>query len=138
MRGVKPQLRAIEGGLSKVPAAPAGLNSSAREEFRRAAQDMLDLKLLTKSDIPALGQLANARAMVKKLRPMADKADPIIVNEKTGATKQHPAYVMLEKFMSLCLRYEGELGLTPAARARKGFQQQGSKADEGAPAWLDL
>ena len=59
------------------------------------------------------------------------------INEKTGAIKQHPVHANLTKYLTLCLRYEGELGLTPAARNRKGFQQ-GSKADEGAPAWLDL
>lgn len=69
---------------------------------------------------------------------MASAQNAFIVNEKTGAIKQHPVHANLTKYLTLCLRYEGELGLTPAARNRKGFQQQGSKAYEGAPPGLDL
>jgi len=137
MRGVKPQLRAIEGGLSKVPPPPAGLNAVAREEWKRAGKDLIDMGVLARSDLPTLEMYATCRAMVKKLRPLADKADAFIVNEKTGAIKQHPVHANLTKYLTLCLRYEGELGLTPAARNRKGFQQ-GGKAYEGAPPGLDL
>ena len=137
MRGVKPQLRAIEGGLSKVPAAPARLAPEAREEWRRAARELIDLGVLAKSDLQTLEQYAIAAGMVKQLQEIAAKAPPIITNEKSGAVKQHPAHVMLTKHLTLALRFASELGLTPAARNRKGFQQ-GSKADEGAPPGLDL
>ncbi|MBU4529174.1 MAG: P27 family phage terminase small subunit [Hoeflea sp.] len=137
MRGVRPQLRAIEGGLSKVPAPPAGLNAAAREEWARTCSELIDRSALVKSDLPTVEMYATCRAMVIKLRPDADKAEPFLLNEKTGAIKQHPAHVTLTKYLSLCLRYESELGLTPAARNRKGFQT-GGKADEGAPPWLDL
>ena len=136
--GRKPELRSIEGGLSKVPPPPAGLNAAAREEWKRAGRDLIEMGVLARSDLPTLEMYATCRAMVRKLRPIADKAEPFIMNEKTGAIKKHPAHIGLTNYLTLCLRYEAELGLTPAARNRKGFQQQGSKPDEGAPAWLDL
>ncbi|MHA6644563.1 phage terminase small subunit P27 family [Mesorhizobium sp. A623] len=135
--GVKPILKSIEGGLAKVPPAPRDLAPDAREEWRRAAKELIDLKILTKSDLQALEQYAIAAGMVKQLQAIASKSPPIISNEKSGAVKQHPAHVMLAKYLTLALRFAAELGLTPAGRHRKGMQQ-GSKADEGAPSWLDL
>lgn len=137
MRGVKPQLRSIEGGLSKVPAAPTGLNAVAREEWKRTCRELIERSALAKSDLPTIEMYVTCRAMVAKIRPLADKAEPFIVNEKTGIVKKHPAHITLTNYLTLCLRYESELGLTPAARNRKGFQQ-GSKAHEGAPPDLDL
>lgn len=120
--GRKPALITIEGGLSKVPSPPKGLNSEAREEWRRAAKDLIDRKVLAKSDLPALEAYSVAYAMMRKLQPIANSADPIIVNEKTGAVKKHPAHVALQSYLHLCLRYQGELGLTPASRNRRASQ----------------
>jgi len=117
--GCKPNLRAIDGGLAKVPPAPKTLGPEAREEWRRAAQDLVDRKVLAKSDLPALEAYAVAYAMMRKLQPIAAKSDPVIINEKTGAVKKNPAHVMLTNYLNICLRYQGELGLTPASRNRR-------------------
>ena len=138
MRGVKPQLRAIEGGLSKVPAAPARLAPKAREEWRRAARELVDQKLLAKGDLQALEHYAIAAGMVKQLQEIAAKSPPIIVNEKSGAVKQHPAHVMLAKHLTIALRFAAELGLTPASRHRKGMKSSAAQEDNGAPPGLDL
>lgn len=135
--GRKPQLRAIEGGLSKVPPAPSGLNPTAREEWRRTCGELIERSALAKSDLPTVEMYATCRAMVKKLRPLADKAEPFLVNEKTGAIKKHPAHIALTNYLTLCLRYEAELGLTPAARNRKGFRDGGG-TDASPPPGLDL
>lgn len=137
-RGLKPKFDVVQGGLSEVPPPPSGLNAVAREEWRRTCAELIELRGLAQSDLLTIEMYATARAMVRKLRPLADKADPFIINEKSGGIRPHPAHSSLSKFLTLCLRYESELGLTPAARNRKGFQKQGSKADEGAPTWLDL
>lgn len=120
--GSKPALKSIEGGLSKVPAPPKGLGADARDEWRRAAKDLIDRKVLARSDLPALEAYAVAYAMMKKIEPIAAKSDPIIINEKTGAIKKNPAHIMLQNYLNLCLRYQGELGLTPASRNRKSMQ----------------
>ncbi|MBU4529779.1 MAG: P27 family phage terminase small subunit [Hoeflea sp.] len=136
--GRKPQLRAIEGGLSKIPPAPAGLNPTARAEWNRTCGELIDRSALAKSDLPTIEMYATCRAMVVKFRPLADKAEPFLVNEKTGAIKKHPAHIALTNYLTLCLRYESELGLTPAARNRKGFRDNGGNADASAPPGLDL
>lgn len=129
--GRKPVLKAIDGGLSKVPAAPKNLSAEARQEWRRAAQDLIDRKVLAKSDLPALEAYAVAAGMVAKLTPIANAAEAIIVNPKTSAVKMHPAHTALQKYLALALRYQAELGLTPASRNRRGSQSP-SAGDEWA------
>src|SRR5690606_31334390 len=104
--GRKPVLRAIEGGLSKVPAPPKGLGPEAHQEWRRAAQELIDRKVLAKSDLPALEAYSVAYAMMRKLQPIAAKADPLLFNERTGAIKKHPAHVQLQAYLNLVLRYQ--------------------------------
>lgn len=116
--GPRPTLKAIDGGLSRVPAPPKGMTLAARQEWKRAAQELIDRKVLAKSDLPALEAYAIAFAMVQKLQPIAAKADPIIV-AKAGAVKNHPAHVQLQKYLTIVLRYQAELGLTPASRNRR-------------------
>lgn len=119
--GPKPALRAIEGGLSKVPAPPKGLTLQARQEWKRAAQDLIDRKVLAKSDLPALEAYAVAFGMMQKLQPIAAKADPIMIS-KAGAVKNHPAHVALQKYLAIVARFQAELGLTPASRNRRANQ----------------
>lgn len=119
--GRKPVLRAIEGGLSKVPAPPPGLSAQGRQEWKRAAQDLIDRKVLAKSDLPALEAYSTAFGMMKQLQPVAGKAEPIIISER-GGVKTHPAHTALQKYLALVLRFQGELGLTPASRNRRASQ----------------
>jgi P27 family predicted phage terminase small subunit len=119
--GRKPVLRAIEGGLSKVPAPPAGLTAQGRQEWKRAAKDLIDRKVLAKSDLPALEAYATAFGMLQKIQPIASKADPIMIS-KAGGVKTHPAHTALQKYLALVLRFQGELGLTPASRNRRASQ----------------
>lgn len=133
MNGRKPVLKSIEGGLSNVPPPPKGLGPEARAEWSRAAKDLIDRKVLARSDLPTLEQYAIVAGMVKKLQPIAAGSDPVIVAQ-SGAVKQHPAHVMLAKYLNLCLRYSGELGLTPASRNRKSF----NAGPAGDDPWADM
>lgn len=119
--GPKPVLRSIEGGLSKVPAPPPGLTAEGRQEWKRAAQDLIDRKVLAKSDLPALEAYATAFGMMRQLQPIAAKAEPIMIS-KAGGVKTHPAHTALQKYLALVLRFQGELGLTPASRNRRASQ----------------
>ena len=119
--GRKPALKSIDGGLSKVPPPPKGMGADARQEWKRAAQDLIARKVLAKSDLPALEAYAIAYGMVRKLQPIADDAEPIIVS-KAGGVKTHPAHTALQKYLAIVLRYQGELGLTPASRNRRASQ----------------
>lgn len=119
--GPKPSLRTIEGGLSKVPAPPSGLNAAARQEWKRAAKDLIDRKVLARSDLPALEAYAMAFGAMQQIQPIAAKAEPIMIS-KAGGVKTHPAHTALQKYLAIVLRFQGELGLTPASRNRRASQ----------------
>ena len=136
MRGLKPQLTAIEGGLSKVPPVPKGMLPEGREEWRRVAKQLIELNALREADLKALEHYAIAAGMVKKIQPEANEAPPILVS-KSGAVKTHPAHTMLTRYLSIVKQYEAELGLTPVSRGRKAIRK-GSEPNEGAPPGLDL
>lgn len=116
--GRKPALKVIDGALSRIPAAPKGLTAEARQEWKRAAQDLIDRKVLAKSDLPALEAYAVAFGMLQKIQPIAAKAEPIMIS-KAGGVKTHPAHTALQKYLAIVLRFQGELGLTPASRNRR-------------------
>lgn len=113
--------------MARIPAPPKGLDVAARDEWRRAAQDLIDRKVLAKSDLPALEAYAIAYGMVRKLQPIAGAAEPIIISER-GGVKTHPAHTALQKYLTIVLRYQSELGLTPASRNRRAMQ--GPAADD--------
>lgn len=136
MRGLKPQLRAIEGGLSKVPPAPRDLDAEARVEWKRAAKQLVDAGLLMESDLIALEQYSLAIGMVRRLQPEAAK-QPAVITAANGGIKSNPVHVMLAKYMTIAKSYAAELGLTPAARHRKGMKSGGT-SHEDAPPDLDL
>lgn len=137
MRGVKPQLRAIEGGLSKVPPAPRDLDKDAREEWKKAARDLIAAGLLVKSDLVTLEIFAVAMGQVRKLQPIANK-EPAVIATANGSMKTNPVHTMLGKYLTIAKTCAAELGLTPASRHRKGMKSSAAKEDNGAPPGLDL
>lgn len=136
MRGVKPQLRAIEGGLSKVPPTPKGLAAEGRNEWRKVSEQLITMKLLKQSDLHALEHYCIASGMVKRLQIEANKVPPILC-VASGAIKTHPAHTMLARYLTIAKNYESELGLTPASRNRKGIKQGGTRHADTPPD-LDL
>lgn len=138
MRGAKPKLTAIEGGLSKVPPAPRDLDKDAREEWRRAARDLIEAGLLAKSDLVTLEIFSVAMGQVRKLQPLANK-EPAVIPTANGGMKTNPVHTMLAKYLTVAKNCAAELGLTPASRHRKGMKRSASEAaDNGAPPGLDL
>jgi P27 family predicted phage terminase small subunit len=136
MRGAKPDLKAIDGGLSHVPPAPRSLPDEAKAEWDRAAQQLVEAGLLMESDLIALEQYSIAIGMVRRLQPQASK-EPAVIATQTGGLKTNPVHTMLARYMTVAKGYAAELGLTPASRHRKGMKS-GSEAHASAPPGLDL
>lgn len=137
MRGLKPKLEAIEGGLSKVPAPPRDLDADARTEWKKAAGDLVAQRFLARSDLPVLELYAVAMGQVRKLQPLANR-EPAVIATRSGAVKTNPTHTMLARYMTVAKNCAAELGLTPASRHRKGMRKPAGAADDGAPPGLDL
>ena len=137
MRGRRPELKEIEGGLMKAPPPPSVLPKGMAEDWVAVAADLQGRGLLTTSMLGLLETYVTALWTVRECRKAIAKDGPI-VRAKDGQPKPHPAGAMMSKAQDVIARLGAELGLTPSSRARKGLQGQGDDADDGAPAGLDL
>ena len=120
---IEPEIPAV------IPEPPSFLHPYACEEWRRISTECYRLRLLTTLDIGALAGYCQAYAMwrdaIETIAEMA-KADPdtrgLLVARagKDGETYQvrNPLLVTASKASMEMLRYAGDFGLTPAARAR--------------------
>ncbi len=137
MRGRRPDLKPIHGGLANVAPAPAHIPKSVIPEWNRIVSDLAARKLLTTTSLSVVASYVIATWQVAEC-VKAIEADGAFARTKTGEPKPHPAHGVMGKANELIARLGAELGLTPAARSRKGLQMPEEDANEGAPAGLDL
>jgi P27 family predicted phage terminase small subunit len=114
MRGRKPELKAIEGGLSRLPPAPAWLPQEAKAEWRRVVGALKGRRTMTKADLPMLEAYCLAAGTVRRAQALI-AAEGDLVTTKNG-TRRHPAFQTLFQAMTESRRLASELGLTPASR----------------------
>ena len=140
MRGRRPAtLKAIEGGLSGAAPLPPDVPKSCRAEWDRVVSDLAARKLLTPATLGSVAAYVIARWTVGECVKAVQK-DGAFVRTKGGEPKPHPALGVMSKTNETVARLAAELGLTPAARSRRGLSgpAEGGEADDGAPAGLDL
>jgi P27 family predicted phage terminase small subunit len=114
MRGGKPKLMAIEGGLSRLPPAPSWLPKEAKEEWRRVTPGLRKRRTLTREDLPILEAYCLASGTVRRMQATINAEGDHISGEK--GVKRHPAFQTLFQALTECRRLAAELGLTPASR----------------------
>jgi P27 family predicted phage terminase small subunit len=116
MRGRKPELKAIDGGLSRLPPAPSWLPGEAKVEWRRVVSALKGRRTMTKADLPMLESYCLAAGMVRRAQAaIAEQGDT--VTTKNG-TRRHPAFQTLFQALTESRRLAAELGLTPASRKK--------------------
>lgn len=114
MRGRKPELRAIEGGLATVPRPPSWLPSEAKDEWKRVVPSLIKRRILTETDLGTVENYCLAVGTVRRSQATIS-AEGDTVETNTG-TKRHPAFQTLFQAMTEMRRLAAELGLTPASR----------------------
>jgi P27 family predicted phage terminase small subunit len=130
MKGAKPTLKTIEGGLLKAPPPPDGLPKEAVQEWVEITSDMIGRKLLTTSMMGVVETYVTALWTVRQCRKEIAQDGPV-VRAKDGQPKPHPANNLMVKANDTVARLSVELGLTPSARSRKGMNSgSDSSGDE--------
>lgn len=133
MRGRKPHLQAIEGGLSKVPRTPSWLPEEARDEWKRIVPHLVKRRVLTETDMACVESYCLAVGTVRRCQAtIAREGDAIETN--TGI-KRHPAFQTMGQMLTEMRRLAAELGLTPASRMKAGKPPEG---EEGYDPYSDL
>lgn len=136
MKGRKAELKAINGGLSGVPKRPDEVPESMAMEWDTVAADMVERKILTPAMSGILVTYMIALWTVRECQKSI-QVHGLLVETAHKMKKPNPASGMMAKAMETVARLSAELGLTPAARSKQGFQPKG-EPDEGAPPGLDL
>ncbi len=115
MRGRKPELKAIEGGLSALPTAPNWLPEDSKAEWRRVVPGLAERKTLTREDLPVLEAYCLASGTIRRMQAtIAAEGDTIITSR--GDKRRHPAFQTMFQALTESRRLAAELGLTPASR----------------------
>lgn len=155
MRGRKPKptaLKLIEGNPGKrpirgaeprppnsQPTCPAHLSPTAKAEWKRLAQALNGIGLLTQVDRAALAAYCQAYGRwVEAERKLSQT--PVILKMPSGYIQQSPWLTISNKQLDLMARFMTELGLTPSARSRLAIQMPGGRKPwevDPASAYLD-
>lgn len=128
MRGRKPELRVIEGGLDEVPPAPAHFDDAMAREWGALVADLKARKLLTETMLGSVEMYITALINVRKAQK-AIEAHGVLVQGAEGALKPNPASGLLWRSQAIVARLAAELGLTPSARARTAQQPREEEDD---------
>jgi P27 family predicted phage terminase small subunit len=137
-RGAKATLKAIDGGLSGVPKPPAEVPDGMEGEWQTIAAELVQRQLLTASMSGILTTYVVALWTVRECqKSLAEHG--LMAKTAHGMPKPNPASGMMAKAMVTVARLSAELGLTPAARSKQGFNgKQGGADDQGAPSGLAI
>lgn len=131
MRGRKPELQVIEGGLANVPPPPTWFSPEAVDAWNRVVPILVERQTLTEGDIGTLETYCTALGLLRQCQATIAK-DGSVVQGKAGP-RRHPALQTMMQAMTEARRYAAELGLTPAARNKPG-----SKPAENDDAWAGM
>jgi len=124
MRGDKPALKAIEGGLARLPPAPGWLPKEGKHEWRRVVPGLRARRILSAEDIATLESYCLAVGTVRRMQATIDSEGDMVEDAK-GSKKRHPAFQTLFQALTESRRLAAELGLTPASRNKAAATEAG-------------
>ncbi len=125
MRGRKPEVKAAEGGLSRMPPAAAWLPPEAKSEWRRVLPGLCARRVLTREDLASLEAYCLSVGLVRKSQATI-AAEGDFVSGPKGDRKRHPAHQTLFQALTESRRLAAELGLTPASRGKAAPTEDGA------------
>lgn len=115
MKGARPNLKAVEGGLLKSPPMPSHLPPEMRETWRTTAADLVGRGLLTTSMLPLLQTYCGALWMAHQCRQAIAEHGVLVRGEKMQL-KPNPAAAMLKAAQDTIARLAADMGISAASR----------------------
>lgn len=120
-----PGKRAINGAEPKpprgIPTCPAHLTAPAKAEWKRLAQDLHTVGLLTRVDRGALAAYCQSWGRWVEAERKLQETPPLF-KTPAGYVQISPWLTIANKERELMARYMAELGLTPSSRSRLAVQ----------------
>jgi P27 family predicted phage terminase small subunit len=126
MKGRKPKLAVVNGGAASTgcPGAPSWLAAHASAEWRRAAPELHQRRLLARDTMATLESYCVAVGTVRECEELMQRDGRVVEAERGLAA--HPAFRIQAAAMREARLLATELGLTPH---RRGKHEEVLKAD---------
>lgn len=124
-KGRKPALKAIEGGLARVPSPPDWLPVHAAAEWRRVMPHLTERRVLTDADMGTVESYCLAMGQIRQCQAELAAAPSPWIESAEGAPRPHPAFRVMHTAQTQARQLANELGLTPVARQRLGTADDG-------------
>lgn len=100
-----------------IPTCPAHLNPTAKAEWKRLAQEIYRLGIITILDRSVLAAYRQAYGRWAEAEKKL-KETPALIKLPSGYLQQNPWLTIANKQLELMQRFMSELGLSPVARTR--------------------
>lgn len=137
MRGRKPELKAVDGGLLNAPPMPETLPAEMAEEWAVIAADLTGRGLLPQSALGILETYVGALFTARQCRKAMAEYGPL-TRSKEGALRPNPAAAILSKANETISRLGYEMGLSAAGRNHPNIKKQTGAPDDDDSAALGL
>lgn len=129
MKGRKAEVKAVDGALRAVPAAPKDMPKRAAAEWRKVLGVLVPESKIAEHELPIVEAYCRVVAHIEE----CEKAIAIhgMTFESDSGPKRRPETMLLKEYHATLRQLANELGLTPASRAKnKGGAPGGSDDSE--------
>lgn len=137
MKGKRPELKSIDGGLLNAPPMPDALPAEMAQDWATIAADLTGRKLLSPSMLSLLETYCGALWMARQCRKAIAEAGALVRN-KDGALRPNPAASMLAKANETISRLGYEMGISAAGRNLPSIKTQTGAPDDDDASALGL
>lgn len=117
MRGRKPEVKALDGALSKVPAAPATMPERAKREWREVLGVLVKQRKIAKHELAIVEAYCRVVAHIAECEAAIADYGMVMVSP-SGETKRRPETTLLKEYHATLARLASEMGITPASREK--------------------
>ncbi len=128
-RGRKAEVRALDGALRNVPKAPADMPDRARKEWRKVLGALVPQSKIADHELPIVEAYCRVVAHIGDCEAAIAEHGLTMVSPQ-GETKRRPETTLLKEYHATLARLAGELGLTPASRAKNKGGAPGAEDDD--------
>lgn len=110
-----------------IPPAPSWLTAAGKREYKKHAEMLVNLRVMTEADRLALAAFANEYAKWREACEKTEELGAVLISEKTGAPYLNPWQNIASNHFKNMVKLMGEFGLTPASRTRIEAQPEDEK-----------
>jgi P27 family predicted phage terminase small subunit len=112
----------------EIPPCPTWLTPAGKREYKRHAEMLVNLRVMTEADRLALAAMVHEFAKWREAEEMVDKLGAVLISERTGAPYLNPWQNIASNHFKNMVKLMTEFGLTPASRSRIEAQPEEEKS----------